>query len=101
MAKEPIKFTDNEVKKINELRIEVSQTFVQLGQYSIERKKRLQELDDAIDKLVKRHAELVDIEQELFKELNDKYGDGNYDPETGIFTPVEIPETNPIGDPVK
>ena len=26
-------------------------------------------------------------EQELFSSLNEKYGDGSYDPDTGIFTP--------------
>jgi hypothetical protein len=27
-------------------------------------------------------------DNELFKSLNEKYGDGNYDPNTGIFTPI-------------
>jgi hypothetical protein len=31
---------------------------------------------------------LVNTELELFKNLNEKYGDGNYDPNTGIFTPI-------------
>ena len=88
MAKE-IKFTKEEVKNINDLRLEVSQIFTQLGQISLERSKRLKELQDVEDKLSSRHAELVETEQGLFKTLNEKYGDGNYDPESGVFTPIE------------
>ena len=91
MAKE-IKFTNEEVKEINDLRLEVSQIFTQLGQISLERKSRLQELQDVEDKLSSRHKELVETEQGLFKTLNEKYGDGNYEPETGIFTPIEKEE---------
>lgn len=86
---EQIKFTDEEVKKINDLRIEVSGIFSQLGQIALERKKRLEELEAVESKMIARHGELVEVEQTLFKELNDKYGDGNYDPETGLFTPIE------------
>ena len=32
---------------------------------------------------------MVQQESDLFKELNEKYGDGNFDPTTGIFTPTE------------
>jgi len=92
MAKKETKFTEEEVKEINDLRIEVSGIFTQLGQISLERTKRLKELQDVEDKLTTRHGELVETEQTLFKNLNEKYGDGNYDPETGVFTPVEEKE---------
>ena len=35
----------------------------------------------------------VEKEQELFKGLNEKYGDGNFDPSTGEFTPTPKEET--------
>jgi len=66
-----IKFTNDEIKQINDLRLEVSGVFTQLGQISIEKKKKL-----------------FVVEQELFKSLNKKYGDGNYNPENGVFTPL-------------
>ena len=94
MAKE-IKFTEDEQKRVNDLRVEVAGIFTQLGQISIERDKRLVELEQLEASLKKRHTELVDVEQELYKELNAKYGDGNYDPETGIFTPIEKKITTP------
>jgi predicted transcriptional regulator len=87
--KEPIKFTEEEVGQINQLRQEVSQVFIQLGQLTLERKKRLEELDNFESQLQQAHQSLVEKEQEIFKSLNEKYGDGNYDPTTGIFTPLE------------
>ena len=88
MANE-IKFTEEEVGQINQLRNEVTQVFLQLGQLSLERKRRLDELDNLESQLQQSHKELVEREQNLFKSLNEKYGDGNYDPNTGIFTPIQ------------
>lgn len=85
---EQIKFTQEEVEQINQLRDDVSLVFVQLGQVSLEKKKRLDELEEIESQLLKQHQDLVEKEQELFKSLNEKYGDGNYDPNTGIFTPI-------------
>ena len=39
------------------------------------------------------YAELQQKERDLVKELNDKYGPGSLDPQTGVFTPVPEPET--------
>lgn len=88
MAKE-IKFTEEEVGKINQLRQDVSNVFTQLGQLAIERKKRISEIDSIEQELLTKHSELQTSEQELFKGLNEKYGDGNYDPTTNTFTPQE------------
>ena len=85
---EQIKFTQEEIEQINQLRDDVSLVFVQMGQVSLEKKKRLEELEEIESQLLKQHQELVEKEQELFKSLNEKYGDGNYDPNTGIFTPI-------------
>ena len=86
---EEIKFTEEEVGQINQLRNEVTQIFIQLGQLSLERKRRLDELDGLETQLKESHLQLVQREEELFKSLNEKYGDGNYDPNTGIFTPIQ------------
>jgi hypothetical protein len=85
---EQIKFTEQEVNSINQLKTDVELIFTQLGQISIERKRRNDELDELESELLERHKELVNTELELFKNLNEKYGDGNYDPNTGIFTPI-------------
>jgi hypothetical protein len=83
-----IKFTEEEITSINQLKTDVELVFLQMGQLSVERKRRNDELDAIETELFEKHKELVKTEQELFLGLNEKYGDGNYDPITGIFTPV-------------
>jgi hypothetical protein len=85
---EQIKFTDEEISQINKLRDDVSQVFLELGQLQVERKKKLDEIDTIESGLLTTHSELVEFETNLFKTLNEKYGDGNYDPNTGLFTPI-------------
>jgi len=85
---EQIKFTEEEVSQINQLRQDVANVFTQLGQVSIERERRLSELDGLQNELIQKHSELQQQEQELFKTLNEKYGDGNYDPTNNTFTPT-------------
>lgn len=91
---EQIKFTDEEVQSINSIREGVNEVFSQLGQVKIERDKKLKELENLENKLIERYGELTKQEQELFNTLNEKYGDGNYDPQTGIFTPVKSEKTD-------
>jgi hypothetical protein len=86
---ETIKFTDKEVESINQLRQDVSNVFTQLGQLEIEKERRIKEVDSIKNDLLSKHKELQQTEEELFKGLNEKYGDGNYDPATNTFTPVE------------
>ena len=85
---EKIKFTEDEVKEINQLRIEVGAVFTELGQIHIERRRRLLELEQREIELTKQHSDLVIKEETLFKGLNEKYGDGDYNPTTGEFTPI-------------
>lgn len=84
---EQIQFTQEEVTQLSELRRDVSDVFTQLGQLSIERKRRMDELDSIESQLLSKHQELQKVEQDLFQSLNKKYGDGNYDPSTNVFTP--------------
>ena len=95
MAKE-IKFTDEEVSQINQLRQDVSNVFTQLGQIAVERARTSKEIDLLESDLLKKHSELQQTEQDLFKSLNEKYGDGNYDPTTNTFIPVEKSEEKVI-----
>jgi len=87
-----IQFTEEEVSQINQLRQDVSNVFTQLGQLQIEKERRISELDGFKEQLLNKHKELQQTEEELFKGLNEKYGDGNYDPATNTFTPTEKSE---------
>ena len=90
---EQIKFTEEEISQINQLRKDSTDVFIQLGQLSIERKKKLDEFDNIEQQLLQKFSGLTQFEEELFKKLNEKYGDGNYDPNTGVFTPISVEQT--------
>ena len=87
---EAIKFTEEEIQSISALRQEVGITFTQLGQIALQKSKTLEQLETRESELRGQHEALVQKEQELFKGLNEKYGDGNFDPATGTFTPSII-----------
>jgi regulator of replication initiation timing len=91
MAK-AIKFTEEETQQITELRQNVANLFTQLGQLQIEKKRRIEEIEVVEQDLHNQHSTLVQKEQDMFKGLNEKYGDGNYDPNTNVFTPSEQKE---------
>ena len=88
-----IKFTDEELKSLSELSTEYQRTQFAFGQARVQRialNKRLSELDEAEVKLEADYDKLQKQEQDLVKQLNDKYGPGSLDPETGVFTPTPI-----------
>ncbi len=91
MAK-AIKFTKEETEQVAELRRDVANLFTQLGQLQIEKKRRIEEIEVVEQDLHNQHSALVEKEQNMFKGLNEKYGDGNYDPNTNVFTPAEQKE---------
>jgi peptidoglycan hydrolase CwlO-like protein len=79
------KLTEEEIKKIQELQGKRQNTVLELGnletyQYDIDTRK--EELHTVLDELRKS-------DQELGKELNEKYGDGSIDLEKGEFIPQE------------
>ena len=94
---ETIKFTEEEIQSINQLRADVGSVFTQLGQLQIEKKRRLDELEKIESNMINQHLELQKTEEELFKGLNEKYGDGNYDPTTNTFTPLQTTSEEVIG----
>ena len=88
MAKE-IKFTNDEVASLEQLRQDVANIFTKLGQLSIEKKRRVDEIETLEGELLNQHSNLQLEEQNMFKGLNEKYGDGNYDPTSNTFIPAE------------
>ena len=67
MAKE-IKFTKGELDQINELRQKIGQSFAQLGQLHLEKKRRVQEVDQQILQVEGNYTTLVQDKQNLFAE---------------------------------
>ena len=87
-----VKIAAEETEKIRELQSRYTQITVNLGQVSIA-SERLQEnldsLDTQKDELLAQHATAQEDERKLVEDLTSKYGIGNLDLDTGIFTPNE------------
>lgn len=80
---EQINFTEQEVQQIRDISLQVQSAFQRLGEIQI----RIKQFEDARAKIMNEYESIRQQEQQLFSELNQKYGDGNYDPETNIFIP--------------
>ena len=92
-----IKFTDEELKSLNDLNQGYQTKQSQFGQLKVQRLllgQQIEALDETEIRLETEYSELQKSEQNLVKSLNEKYGPGQLDPKTGIFTPTaqETPE---------
>ena len=90
MAKE-IKFTDEELKSLSELSKgyqDIQAAFGQLKVQKILLEQQKDNLEEGEVKMEADYAENQQKERDLVKELNDKYGPGQLDPASGVFTPT-------------
>ena len=72
------------ISSFDELR---RQIFFDLGRIAIRRRNANVQIDSDEEKLEEQHDNLVEKENELYKTLNEKYGDGTIEPTTGEFIP--------------
>ena len=89
---EAIKFTDEEMNKIKEVQEQYQQKTAVFGQLSFQIFQLERQLDTAANAETALKKEIIDLEQQeraLVKELNDKYGAGTLDPQTGEFKPAQ------------
>jgi len=95
---EEIKFTDEELKSLGELSQgyqSIQSAFGQMRVQKILLEQQKDGLEEAEVKMEADYAENQQKERDLVKELNDKYGPGQLDPASGVFTPtpqVEVDE---------
>jgi outer membrane protein TolC len=99
MADQETKFSEEELKSLQDLQTSYQQKQLQFGQLEVQRllvSQQLEQLDNAKAKLEVEYGEVQETERTLVQSLNEKYGPGNLDPATGVFTPTpaaEVPET--------
>jgi len=94
MAKE-IKFTEEELKSLADLAQGYQTTQAAFGQLRVQKillQQQSEGLEEAEIKLEADYTSLQDNERDIVKQLNEKYGPGSLDPQTGVFTPVESDE---------
>ena len=86
-----IKFTDEELKSLQDLSQSYQNIQSSFGQMKVQKILNQQQADALEEAEVKMDADYKDIqdkERELVQQLNEKYGPGQLDPQTGVFTPV-------------
>ena len=88
---EEIKFTDEELKSLQDLSQSYQNIQASFGQMKVQKILNQQQADALEEAEVKMDADYKDIqdnERKLVEELNKKYGPGQLDPQTGVFTPA-------------
>ncbi len=101
---DPIKFKEEDIKALTDLRQGYINTQNQLGRLSVQKVLAEQQYDaltQAEDELKKNYLSLTQQEQELVQKYNEKYGVGTVNIDTGEFIPADVPtEDTPEETPV-
>ena len=99
MAKEvkgnsEMKFSDDELQSLQGLQEGYQEKQALLGQLAVQRILMSQQMDALEARQTELETEYEATQQEerdLVQKLNEKYGPGQLDPQTGVFTPQEEP----------
>jgi len=85
-----IKFSEEELDKIQNIQKSYAETTNKFGQLSLA-KIRLNQQEESLDKehnvLQETFSKIQDEEQLFLDGITEKYGQGSLNPETGVFTP--------------
>ena len=85
-----IKFEKEEIDKIQKFKNDYADVTAKLGELEIELlvfEQQKKQLDSYKEQLQQKYLQLRGDEVKLANELKEKYGDGEFDINTGIFTP--------------
>ena len=87
-----VKFTQEELNSIEQLKNNYSSITNALGNLEISRiqtEKRLDMLSNEKLRLETQYEQIIQEENNLINTLTEKYGQGNLDINTGVFTPAK------------
>ena len=90
-----IKFTDSELQSLQDLQNSYQQKQLQFGQLKVQKilvQQQVDGLETSESQLEVEYGEVQETERKLVQSLNEKYGPGNLDPATGVFTPTPVAE---------
>ena len=97
MAKKDVKFSEEEMKQINELQGTYLNLQNTLGQMSVQRmrlEQQFENLDVAEENVRTSFVDTQKKERDFVDQINKKYGDGNLDLTSGVFTPKPAEKTS-------
>ena len=86
-----IKFSDEELKSLQDLSQSYQNIQASFGQLKVQKilnQQQADALEEAEVKMDSDYKDIQDNERKLVEELNEKYGPGHLDPQTGVFTPA-------------
>ena len=89
-----MKFTEDELQSLQNLQNGYQEKQANLGQLSVQRILLNQQIEALEARQVELESEYEAVQQEerdLVQKLNEKYGPGQLDPQTGVFTPSQPP----------
>ena len=89
---EEVKFTKEEMDRIQGIQKDYIGVQGELGQLSISRLRletQMNSLDNREDELKNTFKSLQESERDFIVDINSKYGEGVLDPDTGTFIPSE------------
>ena len=84
--------TESELNALRELREKYALSTTQFGQLKIEKRllqKELDRLNRLEEEFETQYDAIIESEIVLVKQIEEAYGQGNVDLDTGIFTPVQ------------
>ena len=85
------KFTDDELKSLQELQTNYGEKQAELGQLAVQtilQNQRTEALAVRTSEVETEYQAVQQEERDLVAKLNEKYGPGQLDPATGVFTPT-------------
>tara|TARA_R110002020_G_scaffold127669_2_gene286341 strand:- start:4347 stop:4643 length:297 start_codon:yes stop_codon:yes gene_type:complete len=87
-----VKFTEEELNKINDFQLRYARIKDDFGGVCLNKinlRNQIEELDNLEVELSSNFKKVQEDEKNFFNDLNKKYGEGSFDPKTGVFTPIE------------
>ena len=92
MAKnDEVKFTEKELQTLNDLQVKYNTITNQFGQLAIAKlnlDKQTEVVNDQEFKLQEELNQAREEEQGILNDITEKYGPGQLDPQSGVFTPT-------------
>ena len=86
-----VKFTDDEMKSLQDLQTGYQEKSTTLGQLSVQKillNQQMEALQVRTTEVEEEYITLQQTERDLVKKLNEKYGPGQLAPATGVVTPT-------------
>ena len=90
-ASNEIKFSEEELKELGELQTSYQEKQAALGQIAVQKillNQQVEAIDNRQVELEGEYEAVQQSERDLVQKLNEKYGPGQLDPQSGVFTPI-------------